>query len=826
MPLPSTRQLGPCGPFPMAFGVQTHSLQSPRDTQSIGLTSDTDSSSTAYRTGEEPRHDSRHEVVLPDSAHSQGSLTATALPEPQYAAGVRFERHDDDILGNGTFSTVFAGTYDGERVAVKCHKAGWRTRERYASGRSTDLRSRVAEEVQKLCSMNHGCIVRCMGVHSPPNEVPWIIMEALEMTLKERCLRTQPPLQTHEHLQVAYDLVMALSHMHNKSLLHRDLNPENAMLIHKGGVLRCVVTDLGSARWMDTNHAQRSMSQESKSALYVAPEAQVSSDDCGKGTTMYGFPVDVYSFGVMVLEMVNGTPLTLAAKRQGFAVELSNASSHPLVAVLEKCVAFADQARPTAEALMRDTGEIRDAHRRALESPMVASSIPCSKVQNENSSPLAAHNAAKGGVTNTSANKEFVHKIMTYQLRAFLPTRWNSAGQLPDNVSLTSGNPCVHQGFVYRSAKVQGRQAGVLLRAPIDNLKEAAWRDFKLPVCPGGNIWSKRIYTFSLGSTLYSILTVHAPEKSQRPPPSIYRIDTDSAKPAWDHVIDLRSKRVHFCAQLIGDHLIVIGGRCYSNGTAEPGQDLRSAEFLTLHEDTVTSKWRALPDLPTACRLGRIVSYNGKICILGTNYHHRGQELTVFTLDLAALEKPVHQVGAVSSFENGAEIPGRQSFQPPISANRRSSTSTAAYYSGNAGPAAFNTSPVAGIVQTYSTHSAEPAISEAAEDEHSSPSWTIAWQSHEICPVPHGRCAAAVISSKLVIAGGRTQLGAMSGDCFVYNELTNEWVPFSTGLSSPREFAHLLVVRDSLVCLGGRSSRSHCDRDVEKLSLPHLNNSN
>eukprot|EP00117_Sycon_ciliatum_P049361 scpid43413/ scgid3365/ MAP kinase kinase kinase mkh1 len=826
MPLPSTRQLGPCGPFPMAFGVQTHSLQSPRDTQSIGLTSDTDSSSTAYRTGEEPRHDSRHEVVLPDSAHSQGSLTATALPEPQYAAGVRFERHDDDILGNGTFSTVFAGTYDGERVAVKCHKAGWRTRERYASGRSTDLRSRVAEEVQKLCSMNHGCIVRCMGVHSPPNEVPWIIMEALEMTLKERCLRTQPPLQTHEHLQVAYDLVMALSHMHNKSLLHRDLNPENAMLIHKGGVLRCVVTDLGSARWMDTNHAQRSMSQESKSALYVAPEAQVSSDDCGKGTTMYGFPVDVYSFGVMVLEMVNGTPLTLAAKRQGFAVELSNASSHPLVAVLEKCVAFADQARPTAEALMRDTGEIRDAHRRALESPMVASSIPCSKVQNENSSPLAAHNAAKGGVTNTSANKEFVHKIMTYQLRAFLPTRWNSAGQLPDNVSLTSGNPCVHQGFVYRSAKVQGRQAGVLLRAPIDNLTEAAWRDFHLPLCPGGNVWSKRIYTFSLGSWLYSILTVHTPEKSDRPPPSIYRIDTDDAQLVWRHVIKFRSKRVHFGAQLIRNHLVVVGGRHFSPGAGQPGPELRSAEFVTLNEGEGKTPcvWRSLPSLPTSCQLCRIVAYNGNICILGTNYHQHGHELTVLTLDLAVLEQSHRVTQNVTNGESNIELPSQSSHQSPPTANRPLDASSAAYESSSSEPVAGNASPT---IELEAACSAEPVASRGAVwDETSHPSSTPTWQTDQMCSIPQERCAAAVINGVLVIAGGRTQLGAMSRNCYVYNELTNEWVQFSTGLSSPREFARLLVVSDSLVCLGGRSSRSHCDRDVEKLSLPHLNNSN
>eukprot|EP00117_Sycon_ciliatum_P028263 scpid35955/ scgid2803/ MAP kinase kinase kinase mkh1 len=823
MPLPSTRQLGPCGPFPMAFGVQTHSLQSPRDTQSIGLTSDTDSSSTAYRTGEEPRHDSRHEVVLPDSAHSQGSLTATALPEPQYAAGVRFERHDDDILGNGTFSTVFAGTYDGERVAVKCHKAGWRTRERYASGRSTDLRSRVAEEVQKLCSMNHGCIVRCMGVHSPPNEVPWIIMEALEMTLKERCLRTQPPLQTHEHLQVAYDLVMALSHMHNKSLLHRDLNPENAMLIHKGGVLRCVVTDLGSARWMDTNHAQRSMSQESKSALYVAPEAQVSSDDCGKGTTMYGFPVDVYSFGVMVLEMVNGTPLTLAAKRQGFAVELSNASSHPLVAVLEKCVAFADQARPTAEALMRDTGEIRDAHRRALESPMVASSIPCSKVQNENSSPLAAHNAAKGGVTNTSANKEFVHKIMTYQLRAFLPTRWNSAGQLPDNVSLTSGNPCVHQGFVYRSAKVQGRQAGVLLRAPIDNLKEAAWRDFKLPVCPGGNIWSKRIYTFSLGSWLYSILTVHVPDKSHRPPPSIYGVNTDSAKLVWHHIIGFSSRRVHFGAHLIDNHLVVIGGRCFSPGPGESGKDLRSAEFVTLDEDKASCEWRSLPNLPVSCEVGRIVAYNGDICVIGSNVHNHGKETTVLTLDAAVLDVRAEEQRDASTAACNVGFPTSQhSHLPPPQARGSAATDDRIILERSADNDSSPNTAVAGHQATaYSSqHSIPSPTMESARQESPPPALNCfgKWQTKKIRPVPHERCAAAVFNGELVIAGGLTKRHDRSRDCFVYYQPTNEWVPFGTGLCAPREFARLLVVGDSLLCIGGRSSSSCCERKVEKLT--------
>eukprot|EP00117_Sycon_ciliatum_P045225 scpid43465/ scgid0110/ Serine/threonine-protein kinase pknB &gt; Serine/threonine-protein kinase pknB len=825
MPLPSTRQLGPCGPFPMAFGVQTHSLQSPRDTQSIGLTSDTDSSSTAYRTGEEPRHDSRHEVVLPDSAHSQGSLTATALPEPQYAAGVRFERHDDDILGNGTFSTVFAGTYDGERVAVKCHKAGWRTRERYASGRSTDLRSRVAEEVQKLCSMNHGCIVRVMGVHSPPNEVPWIIMEALDMTLKERC-RMQPPLQTREHLSIAYDLAMALSHMRNKKLLHRDLNPSNAMLIRKGGVHRCVVADLGSARSIDNNHEWWCLPLLSESGLYVAPEAQVSSDHCDVGSTAYGYPSDVYSVGVTILELISVTPITVTSKQQGYSVQLSEAASHPLHATLVKCLSTSPHDRPTAHALMRDIGEIHRGDFRELEDSVVAVSFPVSKMQNEYASSLAINRVAKGSIANGSPNKEFIHKIAMYHLRELLPTRWWKAGELREDVSLTSGNPCVHQGFVYRSAKVQGRQAGVLLRAPIDNLTEAAWRDFHLPLCPGGNVWSKRIYTFSLGSWLYSILTVHTPEKSDRPPPSIYRIDTDDAQLVWRHVIKFRSKRVHFGAQLIRNHLVVVGGRHFSPGAGQPGPELRSAEFVTLNEGEGKTPcvWRSLPSLPTSCQLCRIVAYNGNICILGTNYHQHGHELTVLTLDLAVLEQSHRVTQNVTNGESNIELPSQSSHQSPPTANRPLDASSAAYESSSSEPVAGNASPT---IELEAACSAEPVASRGAVwDETSHPSSTPTWQTDQMCSIPQERCAAAVINGVLVIAGGRTQLGAMSRNCYVYNELTNEWVQFSTGLSSPREFARLLVVSDSLVCLGGRSSRSHCDRDVEKLSLPHLNNSN
>eukprot|EP00117_Sycon_ciliatum_P008943 scpid101962/ scgid11438/ Probable serine/threonine-protein kinase pknB len=122
-------------------------------------------------------------------------------------------------------------------------------------------------------------------------------MEALDMTLKERC-RMQPPLQTREEMQIANDMVMALSYMHNRSLLHRDVCPSNAMLIHKGGVLRCVVADFGSAQWMDTDHGCRSVSQQSRSTLYVAPEAQISSDACVEGATRWGYPADVYSVGV------------------------------------------------------------------------------------------------------------------------------------------------------------------------------------------------------------------------------------------------------------------------------------------------------------------------------------------------------------------------------------------------------------------------------------------------------------------------------------------------------------------------------------------------
>eukprot|EP00117_Sycon_ciliatum_P041762 scpid36030/ scgid2594/ Serine/threonine-protein kinase pknB &gt; Serine/threonine-protein kinase pknB len=822
MPLPSTRQLGPCGPFPMAFGVQTHSLQSPRDTQSIGLTSDTDSSSTAYRTGEEPRHDSRHEVVLPDSAHSQGSLTATALPEPQYAAGVRFERHDDDILGNGTFSTVFAGTYDGERVAVKCHKAGWRTRERYASGRSTDLRSRVAEEVQKLCSMNHGCIVRVMGVHSPPNEVPWIIMEALDMTLKERC-RMQPPLQTREHLSIAYDLAMALSHMRNKKLLHRDLNPSNAMLIRKGGVHRCVVADLGSARSIDNNHEWWCLPLLSESGLYVAPEAQVSSDHCDVGSTAYGYPSDVYSVGVTILELISVTPITVTSKQQGYSVQLSEAASHPLHATLVKCLSTSPHDRPTAHALMRDIGEIHRGDFRELEDSVVAVSFPVSKMQNEYASSLAINRVAKGSIANGSPNKEFIHKIAMYHLRELLPTRWWKAGELREDVSLTSGNPCVHQGFVYRSAKVQGRQAGVLLRAPIDNLKEAAWRDFKLPVCPGGNIWSKRIYTFSLGSWLYSILTVHVPDKSHRPPPSIYGVNTDSAKLVWHHIIGFSSRRVHFGAHLIDNHLVVIGGRCFSPGPGESGKDLRSAEFVTLDEDKASCEWRSLPNLPVSCEVGRIVAYNGDICVIGSNVHNHGKETTVLTLDAAVLDVRAEEQRDASTAACNVGFPTSQhSHLPPPQARGSAATDDRIILERSADNDSSPNTAVAGHQATaYSSqHSIPSPTMESARQESPPPALNCfgKWQTKKIRPVPHERCAAAVFNGELVIAGGLTKRHDRSRDCFVYYQPTNEWVPFGTGLCAPREFARLLVVGDSLLCIGGRSSSSCCERKVEKLT--------
>ena len=134
----------------------------------------------------------------------------------------------------------------------------------------------------------------------PDSEQPpalWILSELMPGGSLKAWLAAEPrPLA--QRLRCGLDIALGMRYLHERStpLLHRDLKPSNVLL---DGCGRCRVADFGLARSLPPGEqVSARMTGETGTYLYMAPEVM--------RHEAYGPPADVFSFGVMLVEMLAG----------------------------------------------------------------------------------------------------------------------------------------------------------------------------------------------------------------------------------------------------------------------------------------------------------------------------------------------------------------------------------------------------------------------------------------------------------------------------------------------------------------------------------------
>ena len=157
-----------------------------------------------------------------------------------------------------------------------------------------DFRRRFHDESQAVAMLSHANIVSVYDV-SNSDGLNYIVMELIDgLTLKQYMQRRGTPLNWREAQHFITQIMRALSHAHERGIIHRDIKPHNIMVLRDGSVK---VTDFGIAQLASA--AQNTMTQEAIGSVhYISPEqAKGSHVDCR---------TDIYSAGVVLYEMLTG----------------------------------------------------------------------------------------------------------------------------------------------------------------------------------------------------------------------------------------------------------------------------------------------------------------------------------------------------------------------------------------------------------------------------------------------------------------------------------------------------------------------------------------
>lgn len=258
----------------------------------------------------------------------------------------------NELVGSGGMASVYKAydIIDERIVAIKILK------EEFVA--NDEFKRRFKNESKAIAVLSHPNIVKVFDV-SFGDVLQYIVMEFCDgITLKEY-IKQKGVIDWEEAAYFTAQILKALQHAHEKGIIHRDIKPQNIILM-RDGTLK--VADFGIARF--SRSEQKTITDKAIGSVhYISPEQARGNATDGKS--------DIYSVGVLLYEMTTGKLPFQADSAVSVAImQLQNEPVKPteinnlIPKGLEQIILSAMQKEPsnrypTAFDMLRDVEEIR-----------------------------------------------------------------------------------------------------------------------------------------------------------------------------------------------------------------------------------------------------------------------------------------------------------------------------------------------------------------------------------------------------------------------------------------------------------------------------------
>ena len=270
----------------------------------------------------------------------------------QYIGRMLDDRYEIlELIGSGGMANVYKARCHrlNRLVAIKILKSDLAD--------NADFRRRFRDESRAVAQLSHANIVSVYDV-STSGETEYIVMELIDGITLKQYMERRGRMDWRESLHFISQIMRGLSHAHSRGIIHRDIKPQNIMVLRDGSVK---VADFGIACLAN---ASQTLTQEALGSVhYISPEQargdriDARSDICSAGVVLYEMltgrlPFEGDSAVSVAIQHLSSVPL---APR-----DIDPSIPEPLELICMKAMnSDPDKRYPTADAMLEDLEKFR-----------------------------------------------------------------------------------------------------------------------------------------------------------------------------------------------------------------------------------------------------------------------------------------------------------------------------------------------------------------------------------------------------------------------------------------------------------------------------------